>query len=202
MEEWRARRPWLVGNNFRMNLNGTLRAPSPSPPLLLLSPTTSRRPSTLSRSRSVLLLPDVTSLSLLPSLLFLSLSHSSPFPLLSFLPLCSLERFIVVYIVFLQNTLSTHPHLSLPTKLRFSSEAVVLNRRRGSDKARQGTLAICRLRDVSSIAPEGNIDLFVAGLTPSTPRERSNATTPMRALKPALHVCVCARVCMCVRATS
>lgn len=41
MEEWRARRPWLVGNNFRMNLNGTLRAPSPSPPLLLLSPTTS-----------------------------------------------------------------------------------------------------------------------------------------------------------------
>lgn len=137
-----------------------------------------------------------------PSSFSFSLSHSSPFPLLSFLPLCSLERFIVVYIVFLQNTLSTHPHLSLPTKLRFSSEAVVLNRRRGSDKARQGTLAICRLRDVSSIAPEGNIDLFVAGLTPSTPRERSNATTPMRALKPALHVCVCARVCMCVRATS
>lgn len=90
MEEWRARRPWLVGNNFRMNLNGTLRAPSLSPPLLLLSPTTSRCPSTcftLSRSRSVLLLPDVTSLSL-P----LSLAHHLSLFFLFFYSVRSLER--------------------------------------------------------------------------------------------------------------
>lgn len=104
MEEWRARRPWLVGNNFRMNLNGTLRAPSLPPPLLLLSPTTSRRPSTVSRYL------DLAPCSYSPTLLLsLSLPHHLFLFFLFFHSVRSLER-SSLYIY--PTELSTHPHLS------------------------------------------------------------------------------------------
>lgn len=129
MEEWRARRPWLVGNNFRMNLNGTLRAPSLPPPLLLLSPTTSQCPSTVSRyldlapySYSPTLLLSLSSSLSLSLITFSSSFFSSTLPVPSNVHRC-------VYPT--ENSLPTR--ISLPTKLRFSSETVVFNRRRDSN---------------------------------------------------------------------
>lgn len=90
-----ARRPWLVGNNFRMNLNGTLRAPSLPP--LLFTPTIRQSPhSCISLSYSIAALPNAVSLPLNLFLFFRFFRSSFP------------RTFLVVY--------TTAPY-AIPTRI-------------------------------------------------------------------------------------